>query len=146
MSVGSVPAMRSDLEREKERENFSRRLREALTGVGEDGESPTRLAREFNRRYPGTPITLHAARKWLQGDAIPAQDKLRVLAEWCGVAAEWLRYGGENAETRTAQIVGRAAGEEVDYDLARQIGALSPAHQNAVRALVRALRRAETPD
>lgn len=126
----------------KEREAFSRRLKEALKRMGDDGTSPTRLAREFNRRYPGTPITLHAARKWLNGDALPAQDKLRVLAEWLGVGAEWLRFGSP-AGGQAAPYQVRGAGQPVDYDLARQIGALSPAHRKAVLALVRALKRAE---
>lgn len=124
----------------KEREAFSRRLKEALKRMGDDGTSPTRLAREFNRRYPGTPITLHAARKWLNGDALPAQDKLRVLAEWLGVGAEWLRFGGPGGG-QAATV--RGASQPVDYDLARQIGALSPAHRKAVLALVRALKRWE---
>lgn len=126
----------------REREAFSRRLKEALKRMGDDGSSPTRLAREFNRRYPGTPITLHAARKWLNGDALPAQDKLRVLAEWLGVGAEWLRYG-ESGGSHTGAYQVRGPGQAVDYELARQIGALSPAHRKAVLALVRALKRAE---
>ena len=71
-----------------EREAFARRLREVPARLGDDGSSAARVAREFNRRYPGAPVTLHAARKWLLGEAIPAQDKLRVLAAWLGVTAE----------------------------------------------------------
>lgn len=125
----------------KEREAFSRRLKEALKRLGDDGSSPTRLAREFNRRTPGTPVTLHAARKWLNGDALPAQDKLRVLAGWLGVGADWLRFGegGRSAAYRVEE-----GGAPVDFELARMIGALSPVHQAAVRALVRALKRGET--
>ena len=129
----------------KEREAFARRLREALGRIGDDGGSPTRLAREFNRRYPGAPVTLHAARKWLNGEALPAQDKLRVLAAWLEVAPEWLRYGDEGDE-RAAPYRARARARSepvVDFELAREIGALSPAHREAVRALVKALKRGE---
>lgn len=128
-----------------EREAFARRLREALGRIGDDGGSPTRLAREFNRRYPGTPVTLHAARKWLNGEALPAQDKLRVLAAWLGVASEWLRYG-DQGDDRAAPYRARAREPElaVDFELAREIGALSPAHRKAVRALVKALKQGET--
>jgi len=125
-----------------EREAFARRLREALGRIGDDGGSPTRLAREFNRRYPGTPVTLHAARKWLNGEALPAQDKLRVMAAWLGVAPEWLRYGDEGAATYRSQA--REPELAVDFELAREIGALSPAHRKAVRALVKALKQGET--
>jgi hypothetical protein len=125
----------------KERDAFSRRLKEALKRVGDDGGSPTRLAREFNRRYAGEPVTLHAARKWLNGDAIPAQDKLRVLADWLAVGVDWLRFG--EGAGRAAAYRAKEATEPVDYELARAIGALSPAHRDAVRALVKALRRGE---
>ncbi|WP_310451847.1 hypothetical protein [Sulfuritalea sp.] len=130
--------MRSTLERE----DFSRRLMEALARVGDDGSSPTRLAREFNRRYPGAPVTLHASRKWLNGEALPAQDKLRVLAEWLGVTPEWLRFG-DSGDVRGTQRQAREAGQAVDFELARELGALSPAHREAVRALVKALRQGE---
>ena len=72
--------------------NFALRLREAL-GVHGKKLSPTALEREFNLRYPGRPITVHAARKWLLGLALPTQDKLQVLARWLDVSEDWLRWG-----------------------------------------------------
>ncbi len=124
-----------------ERDAFSQRLRGALARVGDDGSSPTRLAREFNRRYPGEPITLHSARKWLLGESMPAQDKVRVLAEWLGVSAEWLRYGGSNE--LAARALPKVEGPEVDFELAREVAALSLPHQAVVRSVVRALRKSE---
>jgi len=41
---------------------------------------------------------LHAARKWLQGESIPTQEKLRALPTWLDVPADWLRFG--NGDTR----------------------------------------------
>jgi transcriptional regulator with XRE-family HTH domain len=76
-----------------EREKFRERLHAALRDADYPPDSPTQLAREFNIRYGGKPITVHAARKWLVGAAIPTQEKLRALAQWLGVSAEWLRYG-----------------------------------------------------
>ena len=122
-----------------EREAFSRRLRQALANIGDDGESPTRLAREFNRHYPGAPISLHAARKWLLGDAIPAQDKLRILAEWLNVKAEWLRYG-EMAGAPTPVYTVTEPRSTIDFNLARDIAGLPLAQQEVVRALVQVLR------
>ncbi|MCV2217245.1 hypothetical protein [Thauera sp. Sel9] len=122
-----------------ERDAFSTRLREALARVAPDVARPTALAREFNRRYAGEPVTLHATRKWLSGDAIPAQDKLRVLADWLGVSAEWLRFGAGNAA-----FVAREAEAVFDYQLMRDIAALSDAHQQVVRDLVKSLHQAET--
>ncbi|MBK9324865.1 MAG: hypothetical protein IPN00_00510 [Hydrogenophilales bacterium] len=121
-----------------EREAFAQRLKMALAAIGDDGSSPTRLAKAFNRRYPGSPVTLHAARKWLQGEAIPSQDKLRILADWLGVASDWLRYGNESP---TCHAKERAP--SLDYELAREISALSLPHQDVVRALVKSLLEAE---
>lgn len=71
---------------------FALRLREALAQRGKK-PSPTALEREFNLRYRGQPISMHAARKWLRGMTVPTQDKLEVLARWLNVSADWLRWG-----------------------------------------------------
>lgn len=73
---------------------FSERLREAMTRAGY-ALRPVVLEREFNTRFWGRSITLQAARRWLRGEAIPAQDKLQVLADWLGVPPEELRYGAQ---------------------------------------------------
>jgi hypothetical protein len=76
-----------------ERMNFSQRLIDTLASSRSLSASPTSLAREFNFHFTGKPVTVHAARKWLVGEAIPTQDKLRALANWLGVSVEWLRFG-----------------------------------------------------
>jgi len=124
----------------KERERFSRRLKEALAKVGAVNDSPAALAREFNRRYPGKPVSDYAARKWLLGEAIPGQDKLRVLAQWLGVTNDWLRFG---EGTQPDAYVACGASPTLDYELMRDIAGLSNEHQTVVRELVAALRRAE---
>lgn len=73
---------------------FSSRLQKALKDAGYSAYGPTELAHQFNIRFAGHPISVHAARKWLMGDAIPTQDKIRVLSEWLVVPTEWLRFGG----------------------------------------------------
>ena len=70
-----------------EREDFSGRLQMALRNADYSPDSPTQLAREFNIRFAGRPITVHAARKWLVGEAIPTQEKLRTLAQRLGVSS-----------------------------------------------------------
>ncbi|WP_399697043.1 hypothetical protein [Xenophilus sp.] len=77
----------------QERDAFSRRLRASLDRAGWRTLGATALAREFNRRSTGQPVTAHATRKWLQGEAIPAQDNLQALARWLEVPAQWLRFG-----------------------------------------------------
>lgn len=77
----------------QERLEFSGRLQQALRNQDFSPNSPTQLAREFNLRFSGHPVTVHAARKWLQGESIPTQEKLRALANWLDVPADWLRFG-----------------------------------------------------
>ncbi len=77
----------------QERLEFSGRLQQALRNADYSPNSPTQLAREFNLRFSGHPVTVHAARKWLQGESIPTQEKLRALANWLDVPADWLRFG-----------------------------------------------------
>lgn len=122
-----------------ERDAFCSRLRDSLQRQAPQALKAAALAREFNRRYAGEPITLHAARRWLLGEAIPAQDKLRVLADWLGVTAEWLRFGQGVAVTQI-----REPEAVVDYQLMRDIFALSEPHQHVLREMVKLLKNAET--
>ncbi|MEZ5706888.1 MAG: XRE family transcriptional regulator, partial [Burkholderiaceae bacterium] len=75
-----------------EKQEFAARLGLAMTKAGYPLR-PVVLEREFNTRFWGRSISLQAARRWLRGEAIPAQDKLQVLADWLGVAPEELRFG-----------------------------------------------------
>ena len=75
-----------------EKQEFSRRLRDAMTRAGYPLR-PVVLEREFNSRYWGKSVTLQGVRRWLLGEAIPAQDKIQVLAEWLKVEPEVLRFG-----------------------------------------------------
>lgn len=51
------------------------------------------LARQFSLRYKEGSITPGAVRKWWNGEVIPAEDKLDVLAAWLKVPKHWLRHG-----------------------------------------------------
>lgn len=80
-----------------EQERFAQRLKIALNDSHFPNDSPTLLAREFNARFPNQAVTVHAARKWLVGEAIPTQAKLVALAEWLNVSAGWLRFADDDA-------------------------------------------------
>lgn len=77
---------------------FAQRLHAALERAGVPPK-PAVIEREFNQRYWGKPITLHAARLWLRGETLPTHDRLLCLAEWLGVEPSVLRYG-EGVVTR----------------------------------------------
>ncbi|MBI1892112.1 MAG: hypothetical protein HYS18_15815 [Burkholderiales bacterium] len=126
-----------------EREDFSERLQQALRNADYSPDSPTQLAREFNVRFSGRPITVHAARKWLVGEAIPTQEKLRTLAQWLGVPAEWLRFGSNSTEGGT---VGDAGGvpvrfESADVKLIADLQRLDDHYRMIAREIIRMLVR-----
>ncbi|MBN9342745.1 MAG: hypothetical protein J0H52_22160 [Comamonadaceae bacterium] len=81
----------------KEAQAFAQRLRQALEQAGQPA-SPTTLAHEFNLRYWGRSISIHAARNWLLGVSLPRHDKLRVLADWLHVSPEALLLGATPAQ------------------------------------------------
>ncbi len=120
----------------QERLDFSHRLQQALRDADYPPNSPTWLAREFNQRFSGHPVTVHAARKWLQGESIPTQEKLRELACWLSVPADWLRFG--NVEQRK----GGGVPPSGDAKLLAQLQQLDEHHQMIARELLRALIKA----
>ena len=126
-----------------ERKYFSDRLQQALKNADYSPDSPTQLAREFNVRFSGNPVTVHAARKWIVGEAIPTQEKLRALASWLAVPAEWLRFGGESGtDDLTGQNkspIERYASE--DLKLIADLQRLDEKHRIIAREIVRILVR-----
>jgi len=133
-----VPPMNSS----NERESFSERLQQALKNAHYSPDSPTRLAREFNIRFDGRPITVHAARKWLVGEAIPTQEKLRMIAQWLGVPAEWLRFGGsENTAPNGDGASGASRFESADVKLIADLQRLDEHHRQIAREFIRMLVR-----
>ena len=82
---------------QKQQALFSKRLIWALEVLGVR-PSPTIVQREYNSRSNQPPVTTHAARKWLMGEAIPTQDRIQVLAEWLNVSASWLRFGEDEID------------------------------------------------
>lgn len=124
-----------------ERESFSERLQQALKNAHYSPDSPTRLAREFNIRFEGRPITVHAARKWLVGEAIPTQEKLRMIAQWLGVPADWLRFGGPESPGESTDTAGAARFESADVKLIADLQRLDEHHRQLAREFIRMLVR-----
>jgi hypothetical protein len=123
----------------EERMNFRDRLHAALREAEYAPDSPTQLAREFNIRYGGKPITVHAARKWLVGDSIPTQEKLRTLAHWLGVSAEWLRYGTRQTEQTPKPAETNLRLGPRDLAILESMQRLDEKNRNIVRTLIRML-------
>ena len=76
-----------------EKKEFSERLRAAMKAQRLDVSGAV-LEREFNLQWPGKPVRRQTAWKWLNGEAIPTQDKLQALAKWLKLDSHHLRFGG----------------------------------------------------
>jgi transcriptional regulator with XRE-family HTH domain len=87
----------------KQQALFSKRLIWALEVLGIT-PSPTILQREYNSISNQPAITIHAARKWLMGEAIPTQGRIQILAEWLNVSQSWLRFGEQESENKTTDM------------------------------------------
>lgn len=79
-----------------ERMEFCERLTKALLEAGVTPKASV-FTREFNHRADGATVSVHGARKWLLGEAIPTQERLHVLASWLKVSPQWLRFGEHSA-------------------------------------------------
>jgi hypothetical protein len=125
-----------------ERIEFSERLQQALRNAEYAPDSPTQVAREFNLRFPGRPVTVHATRKWLVGEAIPTQEKLRTLAQWLGVSNEWLRFGGGDAGVSATNAVRQTARDKSRaMEIIERLKQLDEQHRLAIREVIRMLNR-----
>ncbi|ARU03435.1 hypothetical protein CCO03_00935 [Comamonas serinivorans] len=123
-----------------ETQAFAARLRRALEDSGIQ-PSPTVVANAFNLRYWGRSITPHTARNWLLGNAIPTQDKLRVLADWLQVPPDVLRFGDTHAAGQVAESRSPYAStlDGQDQDMLRRFLSLSAEDRQLVRRMVQAL-------
>lgn len=112
---------------------FAARLIQAVQERGLT-TSPSRFAREVNAAAAGLIITSHGVRKWFLGEAMPTQERLKLLAQILGVSAAWLRFG--EAE-KNPPLTGELSSElmMILSDYAR----LPPEHKVLVRELVKIL-------
>ena len=114
-----------------EKQAFSERLLSALSQAGYTS-GPTALAKEFNLRFSGTEISVQSANNWLQGKAIPSQEKLSILALWLGVSSQWLRFGEQLSENQ----VGLTEDQIIDIDYFHKFKSLTPNQKHIVQRLI----------
>ena len=121
-----------------EKAEFSARLRAALKDARIEASASV-LEKRFNSRYAGTPVTAQAISGWLNGKAIPRQDKLRVLAALVGLDAHVLQYGGGGRQ-RISEAKGAWEGlNTAERAMVEAYIALAPSQRKLVRELVAAL-------
>lgn len=76
----------------KEKRDFSERLRVAMQAQ-QLKISGAVLEREFNSKWSGAPVRRQTVWKWLNGEAIPTQEKMQDLAKLLKVDPHHLRFG-----------------------------------------------------
>ncbi len=124
---------------------FRARLQKRLREKGKTF-SPTALAREFNLRWRGSPISVNATRKWLSGEAVPTLDKLSVLANLLDVSVDWLRWGDlsvqepvNNSYSKAVSMSQRVEIQTAEKSFAQDFILLSPVHKRLVGAVMEVL-------
>lgn len=118
---------------------FAARLDQALRSAGFSSR-PSHFVREFNSRADGNAITVFAARKWLLGESIPTQDRLRILSTWLDVQAQWLRYGEGGSPSMAEEPASTPFDDQL---LARDLQLLRPHSRRVVHGLVALLLKSE---
>jgi hypothetical protein len=117
---------------EFERTQFSKRVSAALVARGMPA-SATELQRAFNAQNPVLAISVHAARKWLMGEAIPTQARLRELAAVLAASPTWLRFGEQVAVKASKPLSAQ------EHMLIQHFRSLPAAQQTHVLALVQSV-------
>lgn len=124
---------------------FTARLQKRLREKGKT-LSPTALTREFNLRWRGSPISVNATRKWLNGDAVPTLDKLSVLANLLDVSVDWLRWGDmsvqepvNNSYSQAISMSQKIEIQTAEKSFAQDFILLSPIHKRLVGAVMEVL-------
>jgi hypothetical protein len=120
-----------------EKAEFSARLRAALKDAHIEASAAV-LEKRFNARYDGPSVTAQAISGWLNGKAIPKQDKIRVLAAIVGLEPHELQFGGRarvgEGRAQWAEAMGPQEWAMVDAYLS-----LPAPQRRLVRELVMAL-------
>jgi transcriptional regulator with XRE-family HTH domain len=121
---------------------FSERLKLALRRAPEKPDGPTAVARFFNLRYHGEPVTTQTVDKWLKSRTIPKPDKLETFAKALDVDLHWLHYGPA-PNNNSAKVKPKPAARDEKYppseesiQLANKIESLMPHHRYLVQELV----------
>jgi len=125
-----------------ERASFADRLKGALRAAGCE-PTPTKFVSEFNLRADGLVVTVHGARKWLIGDAIPTQPRIKILADWLGVSAAWLRFGDAGNNDQHTPESGAFTLDSVELVLVHDMRLLSDGGRALLRDVLDSILRNE---
>ena len=87
----------------------------------------------------GIKATTTAIGKWLNSEAMPESEKLRPLAAWLNVRAEWLEYGVLPVRHGESEIISASKQDlEVFQSLQALVGRVTPRSKKALDRIERA--------
>jgi transcriptional regulator with XRE-family HTH domain len=124
---------------------FAERLKNALLNAGQSIR-PTDLAIQFtlqSRKDGG--VSMPAARKWLRGEALPTEDKLRTLAAWLNVDPHELRYGVSPNKQLADKLKTLPYANSSEVASIEKFLALPPEQRKTVSAVIDAFALAQVP-
>lgn len=122
---------------------FAKRLVEAMTAAGYDPK-PSVLEREFNTRHWGDrPMTLHGVRRWLRGETLPGQDKLKTLADWLRIPIHELQFGVTNRAEAPRPPWDQGLGGYQDREIFETFLKLPVPQRKVVREVIMAFAQAQ---
>jgi hypothetical protein len=126
-----------------EKSEFSKRLELALRRNPETIQGATDLALQFNLRYQGESVSAQTTHKWLNGRAIPMNDKLEVLAKWLNVDLHWLHYGSPKIQKSPSakDVSAKRKPTPENIELAARIQNLPPHNRYLIEELVSQLQQ-----
>ncbi len=107
------------LSSQNERKEFTERLNNALMNC-ELTPSPTALCKLLKSKDSNLVLSVHAVRKWLHGESVPTQAKLKLLADTLRVKPYWLRYGDEIKPAKELKTNKSKASLLREYELLNQ--------------------------
>jgi hypothetical protein len=124
---------------------FGKRLESQLLGKRKP-LSATKLARDFNLRWRGVPISTNAARKWLMGESIPTMDKIDLLANMLDTSTEWLRWGEKDSSDliksgNRLEIHSTSTSLNSEKSLIQDYRLLNKTYQKIIRSLIEIMLR-----
>lgn len=120
---------------QEERENFSKRLKDSLSAAGVPLK-PADFITAFNARADGAAVSVYAARKWLNGEAIPTHEKVVILSIWLGVNAAWLRFGDADFRNYVEEVVPESSISSPSLALLNDILSLPKSDRQTIREIV----------
>lgn len=115
---------------------FTARFKEALLTRGYGRLGPTELVDALAVHFEDG-LSVQTVHKWLNGTAIPRQDRIDVLAGWLNVSPHWLKFGPDPSAD-----LGKTSDRPIaTKDLVKRIQRLPKTQRDIIETLLKEFER-----